>query len=209
MMRTTTALALALCTTAGVALAGNAEPAPVDPVILPALVPVAPFWEGGYVGGQLGYAFSSFNLNSNTLTDFDENNVIGGINAGYLWALGNGWYLGPEFQYDWTDLSVTDASSGQTASLDGIARLKMIAGYELGNGMLYGSAGFAYADFNSVSSVLDIDKNSYVLGLGYDWRVGENWTVGGEYMYHTFDGAGSAGGDIDLNTVHLKATYRF
>lgn len=207
MTKTTTALALAVSTTAGAAFAGNIEPAAVDPVILPA--PTLSFWEGGYVGGQIGYAFSSFNLNSNTLTDFDENNVIGGINAGYLWALGNGWYLGPEFQYDWTDLSVTDASSGQTASFDGIARLKLIAGYELGNGLLYGSAGFAYADFNSVGSVLDIDKNSYVVGLGYDWRVGENWTVGGEYMYHTFDGAGSSGGDIDLNTLHVKATYRF
>ena len=206
----TTALALAASAVAGTAFAGNATPAPTEPVIVAPVAPVQSFsWEGGYVGGQLGYAFSSFNLNSNSLSDFDENNVIGGINAGYLWALGNGWYLGPEFQYDWTDLSVRDASSGQTASFDGIARLKLVAGYELGNGLLYGSAGFAYADFNSAGSVLDIDKNSYVVGLGYDYRVGENWTVGGEYMYHTFDGAGSAGGDIDLNTVHLKATYRF
>jgi hypothetical protein len=33
--------------------------------------------------------------------------------------------------------------------------------------------------------------------------------VGGEYMYHSFDGIGSGGGDVDVNTVHLKATYRF
>ena len=209
MMRTTTALALALSTTAGVALAGNITPAPVEPVIVAPVVPVAPFWEGAYVGGQLGYAFSDFNIDSNTISDFNKDNVIGGITAGYLWSLGNGWYLGPEFQYDFTDISATDAATGDTTSLDAVARLKLIAGYELGNGMLYGSAGLAYADFDSPTSILDFDSSSYVVGLGYDWRVGDNWTVGTEYMYQTFSGAGSTGGDLDLNSIYLKAAYRF
>lgn len=204
----TTALAMLLSTTAGVAVAGNTAPAPVDPVIVAPVVE-APFWEGFYLGGQLGYAFSDFGIDSNTLSDFDENNVIGGITAGYLWSLGNGWYMGPEFQYDFTDLSVTDAATGNTTSLDGVARLKLIAGYELGNGMLYGNAGFAYADFDSVGNVLDFDSSSYVVGLGYDWRVGDNWTVGAEYMYQTFSGAGSTGGDVDLNSIYVKAAYRF
>ena len=209
MMRTTTALALALSTTAGVALAGNTAPAPVEPVIVAPVVPVAPFWEGAYVGGQLGYAFSDFNIDSNIISDFNEDNVIGGITAGYLWSLGNGWYLGPEFQYDFTDISVTDAATGATTSLDAVARLKLIAGYELGNGMLYGSAGFAYADFDNPTNVLDFDSDSYVVGLGYDWRVGDNWTVGAEYMYQTFSGSGSNGGDVDLNSIYVKAAYRF
>lgn len=203
----TTALAMLLSTAAGVAVAGNTAPAPVDPVIVAPVVE-APFWEGFYLGGQVGYAFSDFGIDSNTFSDFDENNVIGGITAGYLWSLGNGWYLGPEFQYDFTDLSVTD-TAGNTTSLDGVARLKLLAGYELGNGMLYGSAGFAYADFDSVGNVLDFDSSSYVVGLGYDWRVGDNWTIGAEYMYQTFSGAGSTGGDVDLNSIYVKAAYRF
>ncbi|MEY8830400.1 outer membrane protein [Sedimentitalea sp. XS_ASV28] len=206
----TTALAMLMSTAAGVAVAGNTAPAPVDPVItVPAPVVEAPFWEGFYLGGQLGYAFSDFNIDSNTISDFDEDNVIGGITAGYLWSLGNGWYMGPEFQYDLTDISVTDADTGTTTSLDGVARLKLLAGYELGNGMLYGNVGFAYADFDSPDSVLDFDSNSYVVGIGYDWRVGDNWTVGAEYMYQTFDGAGSNGGDVDLNSIYFKAAYRF
>lgn len=209
MMRTTTALAFALSTTAGAALAGDLTPAPVEPVIVASVAPPAPFWAGAYVGGQLGYAFSDFNIDSSIISDFNENNVIAGITAGYLWSVGNGWYVGPEFQYDFTDISVTDAGTGETTSLDAVARLKLIAGYELGNGLLYGSAGLAYADFNSPSSVLDFDSNSYVLGLGYDWRVGENWTVGAEYMYQTFSGAGTTGGDLDLNSIYFKAAYRF
>lgn len=209
MIRTTMALAFALSTTAGVALAGNITPAPVEPVIVEPVVPAAPFWAGAYVGGQLGYAFSDFDIDSNTISDFNEDNVIGGLTAGYLWSIGNGWYLGPEFQYDFTDISATDAVTGETTSLDGVARLKLIAGYELGNGMLYGSAGFAYADFDTPASVLDFDSGSYVVGLGYDWRVGENWTVGAEYMYQTFNGAGATGGDLDVNSIYFKTTYRF
>lgn len=203
-MLRTSVIALAIATTAGmVHAAGPAAPEPAF------AAPTARSWEGGYVGGQLGYAYSEFDLNSNSLSNFDKDSVSGGITAGYLWALGQGWYMGPEFQYDWTDLSVTDNTSGQTATFDGIARLKLIAGYELGNGLLYGTAGFAYADFDNVGSIIDIDKNSYVVGIGYDWRVTDEWTVGAEYLYHNFDSVGSAGGDIDLNTIQLRAAYRF
>ncbi len=205
----TTAIAAAVSTAAGAAFAGNIEPAPVEPVVYQAPAP-AFTWEGAYIGGQIGYAFSNFDLGGSSLSDFDEDSVLGGVHVGYLWSLGNGWYLGPELQYDFTDdLSITDTSNGETADFDGIARLKLKAGYELGNGMLYGTAGFAYADFDSVSDATDIDKESYVVGLGYDWRVGDNWTVGAEYMYHNFDGKGSSGGDIDVNTVHIKASYHF
>lgn len=79
----------------------------------------------------------------------------------------------------------------------------------MANGLLYASAGFAYADFNSPTYILDFESSSYVFGLGYDWRVGDNWTVGAEYMYQTFSGAGATGGDLYLNSIHLKAAYRF
>src|SRR5690554_7882518 len=43
---------------AGTAFAGNIEPAPADPVIAPAPMPVyaSPDWSGFYAGGQMGYA---------------------------------------------------------------------------------------------------------------------------------------------------------
>jgi outer membrane immunogenic protein len=200
-------IAFALSAATGAAYAGNPTQTPVEPVIYAPIV--APFWEGAYAGVQLGYAFSDFGLNSNTISNFDEDNVIGGITLGYLWSVGNGWYLGPEFQYDATDLSVTETATGITTSLNGVARLKAIFGYELGNGLLYGDVGYAYADFSGANSVLDFDSSSYVLGFGYDWRVADNWTVGVEYMYQTFNGAGSAGGDVDLNSIYLRAAYRF
>jgi len=211
MLKTTTALTVLIVSTAGMAFAAGPEPTPVAPVVV--APPPPPFWAGGYVGAQLGYAFSDFDLGSVTSPDdFNEDSVIGGITAGYLWDLGNGWYLGPEFQYDWADLSVADSTTGDSADFDEIARLKLIAGYELGNGLLFGSVGVAYASLDSVGGVFDaIDGSdtSYVVGLGYDYRVGDNWTVGGEYQYHNFTGIGDAGGDVDVNTIHLRAMYRF
>lgn len=211
MIRTTVA-ALLLSSSAGLAFAAGPEPTPVAPVVA-AQPAVAPFWAGGYVGGQIGYSYGDFDIDLGSRPgDFNNDSVIGGLTAGYLWEVADGWYLGPEFQYDFADISVTDKSSGDTASFDEIARLKLIVGYELGNGLLYGSAGIAYASFDDAGTVFDGfdgSDTSYVVGLGYDYRVAENWTVGGEYMYHSFSGIGSAGGDVDVNTVHLKASYRF
>jgi outer membrane immunogenic protein len=198
----TAAAAIALVS-AGAGYAAGPEPVTeAAPVVV--ATPVAPFWEGGYVGAQLGYAYGDFDLDNATDGDSDDDGVIGGINAGYLWSLDNGWYVGPEFQYDWADkLSVTDG--GDSISFDEIARLKLVAGREVGNGLLYGSGGIAYSELDSAGDVFDgfdgSDTN-WVIGLGYDYRVGENWTVGAEYQYHDFD-------DLNVNTLHLKTAYRF
>ncbi|WP_424987261.1 outer membrane protein [Microbulbifer sp. S227A] len=193
--RTTTALLLATAATASLAMA-------------PAR---AGDFAGGYVGVQLGYAYGDFDLGSvgDTLTDFDSDSVIGGISGGYLWAVGNGWYLGPEFQYDWANITIDNSDTGETADFDGIARLNVIAGYELGDGMLYGSLGYAYTDVSGVGDFFDGSSDGYAIGLGYDWWVNDTWTVGAEYLYQSFDGIGSGGGDVDLSTIYLRTAFRF
>jgi outer membrane immunogenic protein len=206
MFRTFPIAILALAT-AGAAHAAGPTPTPAEPVVVvqPAPAP-APFWEGFYVGGQVGYANGDFELDFDT---FDDSSVIGGVHAGYLFSLGNGWYLGPEIQYDFADMTITDPDTGDSASFDEIARLKLIAGYEVGNGLLYGSAGLAYAKMDGIGDFFDGSTSDYVLGLGYDWRIGDNWSVGAEYMYHSFDGIGASGGDVDVSTIQVKAAYRF
>jgi outer membrane immunogenic protein len=191
---------------AGPALAAGPEPVMAETVVITSPPPPPASWEGGYIGGQLGYAYGDFSLD---LDGFDNNNIIGGITAGYLWSLGSGWYLGPEFQYDWTDLTVTDPDTSETASLDQMARLKLIVGYEVGDGLLFGSAGFAYTSLDGPADFFDGSSDGYSLGIGYDWRLNDSWTLGGEYIYNSFDGIGSSGGDVDVNTVYVRAMYRF
>ena len=209
MRKTTTLLsAFALTIPASIAFAGTPEPVATAPaVVAPAAPPPPPFWEGGYVGGQLGYAYGDFDFGDAFDGDDDGDGFIGGLTFGYLWSLNNGWYLGPEFQYDWADLEVTDDDSGDSASFDEMARLKLIAGYEVagGQGLVFGSAGIASGSLDNAGDIFDgfdgSDTN-WVLGLGYDYRLNETWTIGGEYMYHDFD-------DINVNTLHLRAAYRF
>jgi len=204
MLKSLSTIAIIAISVAGAAHAAGPEPVvPAAPGVM--APPPPPFWAGGYVGAQIGYAYGDFDAGSVFDGSNDDDGFIGGVTAGYLWSLGNGWYLGPEFQYDWADLEITDSDTGDSASFDEIARLKLIAGYELGNGLLYGSGGIAYGSLDNVGDIFDgfdgSDTN-WVLGFGYDYRVGENWTVGGEYMYHDFD-------DINLNALEVKATYRF
>jgi outer membrane immunogenic protein len=206
MIRTATA-AIALATIAGAAWAAGPTPVVVEEQVVVVEAPApAPTWQGGYIGGQLGYAYGDFSLDPG---DFSENNVIGGLTAGYLWSLGSGFYVGPEVQFDWTDMSVTDPDTGDTANLDQMARLKLILGYETGPGLLFASAGYAYTSVDGVTDFLDGSSDGYSLGVGYDWRVNDTWTVGAEYLYNSFDGIGDSGGDVDVNTVYLRAMYRF
>lgn len=206
-----TLIAALFSSAAATAYAAGPDIVPIEPVV--ASAPVAPFWAGGYVGAQLGYSYGEFDLGTISPNDFDDENVIGGIHAGYLWEVSPGFYVGPEFQYDWADITVTDPGTGDSASFDEIARLKLVLGREIGDGLLYGSAGIAYADFDGdVGTIFDGfngDETNYVLGIGYDHRVGENWSVGGEYQFHHFNNIGAAGEDVDVNTIHLRASYRF
>ncbi|AVO38461.1 outer membrane protein [Pukyongiella litopenaei] len=164
------------------------------------------FWEGGYVGGQIGYTYGDFSLN---LGNFDNDSVIGGLTLGYLWAVGSGWYLGPEFQYDFADVTVVDPNTGNTATLDQIGRLKLIAGREVGSGFLYGSIGYAYGNIDGLGGFLDGDGDSYVLGLGYDWQLTDTLSLGGEYQFQSFKNIGTSGGDVDVNSIYIKLAYRF
>jgi len=213
MIRSTIALTFILAsTTAGAVYAAGPEPVVAAPVVT--APPPPPFWAGAYVGGQIGYAYTDFDFGDLTddlgnVIDGDDsdNGFIGGITLGYLWSLNNGWYIGPEFQYDWADLTARDSDTGASIDFDEIGRLKLVAGREVmaGQGLFYGSAGVAYAsldDAGDIADGFDGSDTNWVIGIGYDHRIGDNWTIGGEYMYHDFD-------DLNLNTLHLKAAYRF
>jgi outer membrane immunogenic protein len=168
-------------------------------------------FEGAYLGVQLGYSYGDFSIGNvgSTITDFDSDSVIGGFTAGYLFAVGGGWYVGPEFQYDWTNISITDAGSNRSTTLDRIGRLNVVAGYEIGNGMLYGNLGYAYTNLEGARSFFDGSSDGYAVGFGYDWWATEEWSVGAQYLYQKFDGIGSGGGDVGVSAIYLRTAFRF
>jgi opacity protein-like surface antigen len=192
------ALAAALAPLAGApALAGGlSEPAPA-PMVEPAPVPVvAPSgdWGGGYAGVQLGYGDVS--------GDLDGYGGLYGVHAGYNWDLG-AWVLGAELDYDAADLEI----AGGPDSIDAVARLKLRAGYDAGPALLYATAGPARAD--ATVGGASLDDSGWFAGLGVDYGLTQQWTVGAEVLAHQFDDFAATGLNVDATTATLRASFRF
>ena len=173
------------------ALAGSMSPPPADPVPVapaPIVMPSAD-WTGGFGGVQLGYG------------DFDlapggDDGVVYGGQLGYDYDFGN-FVLGGEFDY------IGSGASIGTTEVDSVMRLKARLGFDMGNTLIYGVAGGARAD-TSIG-----DDTGWVVGLGAEYMVYENVSIGGEYLYHKFDDFNGSGSDLEANTIAAKVNYRF
>lgn len=197
---------------AGTAFAGNIEPAPVEPVIMPAPMPVyaSPDWSGFYAGGQLGFAdVTGDGVGGSDGLPFDANGdgFIGGLTLGYDHDFGD-WVAGVGADYDWTDISLgSNADATQNSKLESIWRLKARAGYKIGDGLLYATAGYAQADTKDWGS-----EDGYFVGAGYDYLITEQISLGGELLYHEFNdfsGGSVTDYDAEVVTAQVRATYRF
>ncbi len=198
-MRKTLALPLlaAASLASAPAFAGSVDPAPSEPVIEPAapapVAPASPNWTGFYAGGQLGYA----NIDTNA-PGVDGDGFIGGLTAGYDYDLGN-WVIGAGLDYDWTDVTL-----GGVIDVENVWRAKLRGGYKIGNGLLYGTGGYAQADTDVLGN-----EDGYFIGAGYEHAVTENFNVGGEVLYHEFDNFGGTPADVEATTVQVRGTFRF
>lgn len=202
---------------AGTAFAGNIQPAPVEPVIAPAPMPVyaSPDWSGFYAGGQLGYAdVSGKGDRTGTPGRLKANGdgFIGGITLGYDRDFGD-WVAGVGADYDWTDIKLGNGSTSTAAplafgtKLESIWRLKARAGYKIGDGLLYATAGYAQADTKDYGS-----EDGYFVGAGYDYLITEQFSLGGEVLYHEFNnfsGTNVPDYDMEVVTAQVRATFRF
>ena len=190
---------LTATTLAAPAFAGG----PIEPMPQPVVTAPAPYvapsadWSGFYVGAQLGYADIS-----SSPAGLDGNGTLGGVHAGYRWDLGTT-VLGIEGDYD---AASADLGIGAD-TLDNVARLKFMAGADLGRTLLYATGGVAWADA-TVAGVNRSD-NGYFLGAGLDYAVNDSWTIGGEILGHRFNDFDSSGFDLDATTVKAKVSFRF
>lgn len=181
------------------AFAGGPVAVADEPMIAPvAQASVAPGldWTGGYVGAQLGYG----DVDSSTGA-LEGSGWLGGVHAGYRWDLGN-WVAGTELTWDTTDIDL-----GTTGSLDDVMALKLTAGREIGNSLVYGALGVAQA--NATIAGVDQSDNGIVYGIGFDYAVNDRWTVGGEVLEHQFNDFDGLPVDLDATTVKAKVALRF
>lgn len=184
------------------AFAGGPVQVIEEPVITPAPVAVvAPSadWGGFYGGAQLGYG----DVDSNG-AGADGNGMIGGVHAGYRWDLGKT-VLGIEGDYDTANVDL--GPGGAAGSLDSVARLKLMAGADLGSNLVYATAGGAWAD--ATLGGAGGSDNGYFYGVGMEHALNDTWSVGGEILQHKFDNFDNSGVDLDATTFSARVNYRF
>jgi outer membrane immunogenic protein len=187
--------ALSASAIAAPAFAGSIAPATMEPMIetpAPVAMTMGRDWTGGYAGLQLGYADVGTSVDG-----LGGDDVIGGFTAGYDWDFGN-FVLGAGLDADIADLSVGDLT------LERVYRLKVRGGYDLGNGLLYATAGGVGADIDGLGY-----DTGYFVGAGYEHMVTDTISLGGEVLYHEFDNFKDSGVDVDATTFQIRANYRF
>ncbi|WP_233557413.1 outer membrane protein [Rhodophyticola porphyridii] len=185
----------------GPALAGNLDPAPMEqPVVVaqPAPVFAGNDWTGFYLGGQLGYG----DVGTGGAANVDGDGGFAGIHGGYMWDFGNT-VIGAEIDYDFSEMEL-DAGAG---TIDEVGRLKLRAGWDAGNTLIYGTVGAANAAAN-IGGV-DYDDTGWLAGAGLAYDLGNSWLVGGEILYHEFEDFDSTGIDVDVTTISARVSYRF
>ncbi len=185
------AIATLMATTAQ---AGTPTPAPAAaPVYIePAPAPTLD-WTGAYFGAQVGYG----DVGSDA-AGVNGGDIIGGIIAGYDYDFGE-WVAGAGIDYDFASIDL-----GGAAKLENVLRLKARAGRKIGNGLAYGTAGYARAYTDALG-----DDDGFFIGVGYEHRMSENFGVGAEILYHEFSDFNGSGTDVDATTFQIRATYRF
>jgi outer membrane immunogenic protein len=183
------------------AFAGGLGDVAPEPVLAPVEAPIATRpdgdWAGGYVGAQLGYG----DVDSNG-SGLDGDGAIGGVHAGYRFDYGQ-FVAGAELDYDVSNIDIGPADD----TLDSVARLKLIAGADLGRTFLYGTAGAAYAE--ATVGGVSLSDNGVFAGLGADYAISDQWSLGGEYLMHKFDDFDGSGVDLDVQTLKAKVSFQF
>lgn len=193
MKRTIVAAAFTLSATA--AAAGSYTQPQIEAQPAAAAAPQTD-WTGFYAGLQYndGDAELSFG-GASASEDFDGF----GVHAGYNHDFGQ-YVLGGELAYN--DLGFDDGVDGD------LIQLRARAGVDLGRFMPYMTLGFARGSLDDGG--VDVSETGVTYGVGGEYLVTDNFSVGLEYSRSDFsDVEGVDGLDLDTDMVQLRASFRF
>jgi opacity protein-like surface antigen len=174
--------------------------------------PILPYWQGFYIGGYAGGAWSSIEPAHNVVIfggggtvpigTINTSGLFGGIQLGYNVQSGNFVY-GIEADFGGMDTGASQSfvdrstplrvlhvqsSSGFYGDITGRA------GIVLGGALLYAKGGFAFltGDISITDGFDNIRQDSgtftgWTIGAGLEYLMAPQWTVKVEYQYFDFD----------------------
>jgi outer membrane immunogenic protein len=136
-------------------------------------------WTGFYAGAHAGAAFN----------DVEDSDTFfsGGGQIGYNWQKHGPWVFGIE-----GDVSFVDDENS-----DYLASIRARAGYAMDNVLLYGTGGVAF--FGSDS---DGDSTGWAAGLGADYKITQNVSLGAETLYYDIE-------DFDAGVWQVRARLNY
>jgi outer membrane immunogenic protein len=179
----------------------------------PVYLPPPPIftWTGIYIGGQIGYAWTSGNNQFDGFVDdtFVDSSfggtpsgVIGGGHVGFNYQI-NQWVLGLEGSVDGTSLSNTavlafpDGSTltaHSTADIQGSIRGRL--GIAWDRVLIFATGGVAFGGFNTnislaaqpifASASRSDTRVGWTVGGGIEYAVTNNWSIQAEYRFTDF-----------------------
>jgi outer membrane immunogenic protein len=200
MPKTVFAIALAF------ALGSGAAAADITPYAAP---PRETFWQGPYVGANLGYQWGLATHTANK-----PSGVVGGLQSGYNWQIGS-FVFGGE-----TDLQFSDADNrfaGWKFSNPWFGTLRARAGFAANNLLFYGTVGLAYGTLTAKDLTTSVSESrtsaGWAAGAGVEVALLGNWTARAEYLYvdlndRSFVLTGAHHG-IDSSLLRIGVNYRF
>jgi outer membrane immunogenic protein len=212
-----TFVAAALVSTPVVAHAADTAPAPAYRAAPP--IPVFYDWTGFYVGAHIGFGSDG------------DTGFLGGGQAGFNYQVGQ-WVLGVEGQISATSIkdSVSGTfvvsspgslpvvgTAGAEASIDWISTLAVRAGWAFDRWLVYGKVGGAwahvsvdaFANMGGLSASVSADKtfSGWMLGLGTEYALWNNWTA--KFEYNMMDFGHDFLNDDKVHVFKAGVNYRF
>lgn len=181
---------------------GMAAPVTEPPVASPAPVAAAEpsvDWTGFYGGMSLGVGHSFGNVAGNS-----GKMRIAGANLGYRTDIGK-MIVGGELSYDKDNIGKSNSTTG--SQINNTTALKLQVGTDIGRTLVYGSAGVARADAR-VGGVTGTDTG-YTVGVGADYALTQQWTLGGEVATDRYKNFNNSGVDLKDTTLKVKLGFRF
>ncbi len=188
-------------------------------------------WTGFYLGGNLGYGFTSSSTLSDSqlsgITNTSSSAFLGGGQVGVNWEFGGGVVIGAEADFEWlpntkntVNLNGAGGNLGSTATATINSRWLTLADARLGYAwdrlLVYGKGGGAFVGANNSS--LNVSPSGAVLplsgpannmgwnaGAGLEYAFWGTWSAKVEYDYIRLNSASftaaGAGGPFNLDVI--------
>jgi outer membrane immunogenic protein len=164
-------------------------------------------WTGFYAGAHTGYGWAI-----DEPAPFDVSGGVLGMHAGYNYQMGVT-VLGIEGDYtgSWMEDTQSAGWTRVTLDVDYLASIRGRLGYALGNALLYGTIGYAWADAGTsglgVSRTTDFE--GLVLGAGMDYKFAPDWSarVEGLNYWLSPDRKGQDIDDLDATVIRAGITW--